>query len=288
MKLSILIATYRRPERLRTTLESIAAQKLAASDTMELIVVDGASGEEFSPKIQAAFDEVSVANSHLIVLPANKGLSYSRNQGLAKAKGDAVIIIDDDIVLEENFVAETAAAFRAHPNASCIVGNLCPYRDDVFSRFWFHYYSAVYNREGEGDFYRIYRVPGGCAAYRSRLLESFMPVFDPALPSKEDLDLYIRLRSRSIPVFKNDRMVAYHNFRSSLWSLMKQRAWYQQGEEAIRRKYPPSVFAEVAREVTWPPKKLRFLHINLLCLVAERLYSIRRKVRALAGAEENK
>jgi glycosyltransferase involved in cell wall biosynthesis len=109
MKLSIITATHRRPDKLRARcLSSIASQ--TRSD-FEWVVINDGSDPETRQVVETAPRDLDV---RYIEMP-HRGLVASRNLGLDEAKGDLISFLDDDNILHAAFVETMSRHFDAHP-----------------------------------------------------------------------------------------------------------------------------------------------------------------------------
>jgi glycosyltransferase involved in cell wall biosynthesis len=94
MKVSVVIATYRRASSLGRTLSTIAAQQRRPD---EIIVIDQSPSEE-RPSVSAAIETVSHAGLNVRIIWSDVPSStHARNLGLKAATGDWVIFSDDDV-----------------------------------------------------------------------------------------------------------------------------------------------------------------------------------------------
>lgn len=86
-EVSIIVPTYRRPEKLQRTLDSIRS---ACSGSYEVIVVDDC------PDGSAFRLAVEFGARYLCKAGADRGLSQSRNLGIRLARAERLVFIDDD------------------------------------------------------------------------------------------------------------------------------------------------------------------------------------------------
>ena len=104
MELSIVICTYNRSSFLREGLEAIVQQRLAFLDVpIELIVLDNNSSDDTSFVVEEFQNEFS-SISLVYYLEKQQGLSYSRNRAIQIAKGKFIAFLDDDAVVNKNWL----------------------------------------------------------------------------------------------------------------------------------------------------------------------------------------
>lgn len=98
MKLSIIVPVYQVENYIRPCIESIFKQGLAETDFEVIIVNDGTKDRsmEMIEDIIATHKNITVINQE------NQSLSVARNNGLAKAKGEYVLMPDSDDLLIDN------------------------------------------------------------------------------------------------------------------------------------------------------------------------------------------
>lgn len=91
MKVSVIIPTLNRSEKLRRALSSVLAQTYSS---YEVIVVDDGSSNDEAKTIQHIVDEIP--NARLIVNSLNRGAAYSRNIAANNANGEILSFLDSD------------------------------------------------------------------------------------------------------------------------------------------------------------------------------------------------
>src|SRR5262252_4226302 len=101
MDASVVIPTFNRSDALLQTLRSLADLDYPA-DRWEAIVVDDGSGDD-TEAVVAQWRESSDVPVRYIK-QSNSGAAAARNRGAAAARGRILVFIDNDIVVERNFL----------------------------------------------------------------------------------------------------------------------------------------------------------------------------------------
>lgn len=99
--ISVVLATHRGADRIGTMLDSIAAQTLPAR-LIEVIVVEN-GGEPESRETVRRFGRDTGISTRYLFLP-EPGVGGARNLGIAEATREYLTFVDDDDVLEKNYL----------------------------------------------------------------------------------------------------------------------------------------------------------------------------------------
>lgn len=183
IRLSLIIPTHNRSERLIAALESVIRQDLPAAD-WECVVVSNNSTDD----TVARFGDFAARYSGLnlrLVTEDGPGVSYARNRGIAETSAPLLVFIDDDERINPGFLRAYADFFDAHPDAVVAGGRIIA--EYVTGRpAWLSKYTEmpIANPMDFGDAVRPFpagRVPGGgnMAFRRSAALR--YGGFDPSL-----------------------------------------------------------------------------------------------------------
>lgn len=119
LKVSVVLPTHApHGGRFARTLAGLCAQSLPSTQ-WELVVVDNASPTPVTlppaPELPA---ETRIIREPLL------GLTPARRRGLAAARGDWVVLVDDDNVLATDYLAQVVALFAAHPKLGAAGGRI--------------------------------------------------------------------------------------------------------------------------------------------------------------------
>lgn len=132
MLLSVIIPTHNPPApRLRHTLAGLQSQ-IRPADNWELIIVDNAS----APALDLSdFAGAVPAGTRLVVEP-QLGLTQARRRGLREARGELIVLVDDDNVLAPDYLAQVVALFAAHPTVGALGGRSIPEYERAPPAWW--------------------------------------------------------------------------------------------------------------------------------------------------------
>ena len=103
--ISVIIPTKDRVQDTTTCLESIFKQTLLPD---EIVVVDGSSTQELNKQIKFHFGE----EAGIKYIHSQPGLTRQRNVGIKASSGDIILFLDDDTVLDKDYVREIMHVFH--------------------------------------------------------------------------------------------------------------------------------------------------------------------------------
>ena len=131
---SVCICTYNRRESLIEALRSLGEMRVPDETGFEVLVVDNNSSDGTAE----AVEELDSENLPLrYVLEPRQGLSHARNRGISEARGRVIAFLDDDIVVEVDWLEQLLEAFSAEPLPAAVGGPA--YLDLDLSRpDWWH------------------------------------------------------------------------------------------------------------------------------------------------------
>ncbi|NQV03069.1 MAG: glycosyltransferase family 2 protein, partial [Bacteroidia bacterium] len=110
MNLSIIIVNYNVKYFVEQCIHSI--QKAVNGLSMEIFVVDNNSVDGSVRMIREKFPDV-----HLIENKDNKGFSRANNQAIRKAKGEYILVLNPDTILEDDTLTKCTKFMDEHPDA---------------------------------------------------------------------------------------------------------------------------------------------------------------------------
>ena len=114
---SFIICTYNRAEYLGISLDAL--RRSAQGSGCEILVIDNASTD----------DTASICRERTDIkyyLEERQGLSYARNAGIAVAGGEWLVFLDDDAIVEEEYVQNLLSALEKYPSMDAFGGRIEP------------------------------------------------------------------------------------------------------------------------------------------------------------------
>jgi GT2 family glycosyltransferase len=158
---SIVIPTYRRPQDLTNCINSILIQSCLP---VEVIVVDNDPAQSARPTVCQFETSCNKKQVCLYYRPnVQNGLPAARNLGVTLAVGEIVLFLDDDIILDENYISEILKVYETNPSALGVQGY---FSTNIRFRLW-------------SKIFLGYQVESNV----SRLLPSIRPIY-PINPKK--------------------------------------------------------------------------------------------------------
>ena len=236
-RLSVAVINFNGADTLRPTLQSVLA--LRHVRLAEVFLVDNRSEDDSLALVRREFPDIRV-----IGLPENKGPNPARNEGLRQATADRILIMDNDIVLADDYALRLAEVFRAHPEAGVVSGQIRLYDqpDTVqYNGITLHYAGEIAARplDARGTV-MVPCVSAGAALFDRRRALAVGGFDDDFIFGWEDGDLAFRLSLAGYPCYLASEARAYHQrrARSMKWVRYqtRNRWWF------MRKNYDPRTF----------------------------------------------
>ena len=114
MRATIQLCTYDRARLLERVLDACFEQTVPA-DAYEVVLIDDGSSDATPAVVESARSRATCAFT--AIRQENTGLARARNAGIARASGERIIFIDDDVLPVPSFVAEHLRSHDAAPEA---------------------------------------------------------------------------------------------------------------------------------------------------------------------------
>lgn len=111
MDISVIIPTLNREDVLCQTIKSVLKEKAKESKShhIEVMIVD--QTEKHASDTQNYLEQISNKGEVILIHKSTPSLPEARNLGISKAKGDVIIFIDDDVILQPGFFQAYVEAY---------------------------------------------------------------------------------------------------------------------------------------------------------------------------------
>lgn len=217
--LTAIICTYNREKYIGNLLESIAANDLPKTG-YEILLVDNNCTDN-TRAVCEAFAAAHADVQFRYVVEPEQGLSAARNKGIKEAKGDLIVYIDDDALVDTWYLRTYAEWFAAHPETMACGGPIEPLYETSEPDWMTPYTKALLTAwMNYGDTIREYpkgRYPGGGnAAYRKEVFDK-IGLFNTALGRKggnlmgsEEKDIFDKMHALGMQVLYLPAPVLHH------------------------------------------------------------------------------
>ena len=208
---SIVMLSWNAAEFTRLAVESIRA---VTRYPHEIIVVDNGSERPTLDVLESLRAEHGV---RVVYNGRNLGFGGGMNVGMAHARGDIVVILNNDVIVTEGWLEDMIGALELRRTVGCTAPRsnkvaseqvlVVPYADDVAM----HRYAAERRRALRGRGYVAHRVVGFCLCIDRAVIDE-IGGFDPryGLGNFEDDDLAVRIRAAGWGIFVCDDVFIHH------------------------------------------------------------------------------
>jgi glycosyltransferase involved in cell wall biosynthesis len=200
----------------------------------ELLVIDNA------PSDQATAQLVKELPTVRYTLEKYPGLNFARNRAWKEASGELIAYLDDDVVVDRDWVAGLQEAVTENPDAAAFTGLVMPLKLDTRAQVLFEKRKGFRRGFDKKRFGRILAgnplypcgagiFGAGCnMAFRRDVLRDlggFDEALDtgPSLPGGGDLDIFYRIIRAGHAIAYEPSFMVFHEHRAS--------------ESALRRQY---------------------------------------------------
>jgi GT2 family glycosyltransferase len=235
-RLSVCITTRGRPALLDSCLSTLAAQ--VDAPTFELLVCCQADASA-APVVRSHFPDATVG---LVEMAYPGG---ARNFLIARARGELLVFLDDDVTFSADLLRQLGAAADSHPDVGVFGGpNLTPPGSSIFQIVSGAILGSIL---ATGPVRRRYgRHTAGAADERFFTLcnmairRSVMPEFPPSFSGGEENAVLHELAERHVPMRYDPSFVVYHERRATFGAFARQMEKYGRGRGQVMARHPRS------------------------------------------------
>jgi hyaluronan synthase len=169
--LTVIIPAYNEGRMVGKAIDSVAAANYP-SDRLEIIVVDDGSKDDTWKYIHRAADRYPGLVTP-VRFPENRGKRSALETGFRQAKGEIVVTIDSDSVIEPDTLLAIAGPFR-DPSIGAVAGKVAVYnrQEGTIPRMLHVRYILSFDflRAVQSTYRTVYCCPGALSAYRTKVV----------------------------------------------------------------------------------------------------------------------
>jgi len=204
VSISVIIPTKDRPGELLETVASLLAQTVSP---LEILIVDQSQGEDSWRAVSEGWPSATSVRLRYFREPAIPGATAARNYAMDRAEGEIWLFLDDDVILEPDFIAALLCVYRDYPRADGVSGVITNYRPPSWRfRLWRRIFERGLFRDDRQPIYwradalrhspplPVTRFGSGLMSFRAARVAHHR--FDPCLPGVprgEDVDFCLGL-----------------------------------------------------------------------------------------------
>ncbi|MDB5013666.1 MAG: family 2 glycosyl transferase [Daejeonella sp.] len=235
-KISVVIATYSRPELLKRCLNALLKQTFEKCDYEIIVVSDGI--DERTDKVISKF---SVYKKYItfMSLPIKKGPAAARNLGWLKAKGKLIAFTDDDTIPDKNWLCNIWNSYQGDEEIAYSGKIRVPLSSEPTD-----YELNTANLE-TAEF-----VTANCVCTKQALIK--IGGFDERFAAawREDSDLQFKLLLHNIPIKKITALVI-HPVRQAPWGVSIKEQKKGMFNALLYKKYPHLYKQRINSKAPW-------------------------------------
>lgn len=220
MLISVIICTYNRDRYIYNILRSVAENDLPHTE-YEIVLVDNNCTDNTAKECERFRKDFPDIRFQYIV-ESQQGLSYARNSGIRHSIGEVLVYVDDDALVNKEYLSTYARFFAQNPEAVAAGGPIEPQYDGCEEPKWMSHYTRqlVTGKLNIGNKERKFpkgAFPGGGnAAYRKTVFDT-IGLFNVELGRKgnsligaEEKDLFDKMTSRGMDFYYLPTAILYH------------------------------------------------------------------------------
>lgn len=238
-KVSIIVLSYNQRKLTRECIESVLFS--SAYENIELIVVDNASADGSAEMLLAL--EKEHANLNPILNSANRGFAGGNNDGIRAAKGEYVLLLNNDTLVTRGYITTMLKYFDKIPNlgmaGACTnnIGNEAKVKVSYYDKggmpLFAHKFArerrSKYREQSEGTLAMF------CVLIKSAVFEETGLLderYERGMFEDDDFAMSLRQAGKSL-IIAEDAFV--HHYGSQTFNAMKNRQYMQLFYENKRR-----------------------------------------------------
>jgi hypothetical protein len=229
-EMSVIVLNWNGKHFLETCLTALRRQTFWDFET---ILVDNGSTDGSVEYVRANFPEVK-----LVELSENRGFTGGNIAGYEHARGELIVLLNNDTEADPHWLEEMHKASREYPNAGSFASKMLQFEDreriDIcgFNLSWAGTGMELGRGELDGPAWneprKVFGACAGAAAYRRSMIDE-IGFFDADLfMTFDDLDLSFRAKLRGYECMFIPGAIVYHYASPTITKYPATKAYYSQ------------------------------------------------------------
>lgn len=235
--LSVIIPSFNRCASLQRALRSLCQQDYPLALVEVIVVLDGGSDGS-----DAMLAELEPPFALTVIEQANQGAAMARNSGAARAAGEVLVFMDDDMEARPSYLAEHAAPHATSVDRvvigyfSAVLAGRPSYFGDQLRGWWAAMFRGM---RDEGHRYSYTDVLSGNLSLRRSLFEC-VGGFRAGFYRHEDYELGFRLLEAGAVLVFAERAESVHHEQPALHPALVRKRWEGLDDVLLGRMHPTS------------------------------------------------
>ncbi len=230
MRFSVVILTYKREEDLKTCVDSVLRQTLFPD---ELFVIDDDNTredllDEFTYKFKEKGVDFIYHKKDHEKLDETRGSSASRDLGIKRSTNNVVFILDDDLILDDDYFEKTMNMWEKNVDDNLIgVGGII--KNNRKKKGYEKIYEKIFGLTAKNIWdvndvafqtwddhivraTKAYYMHGGVCAYNKKLTQELkFSIFNGGREALEDIDFCLRMKQKKYYTIIEPKARVIHN-----------------------------------------------------------------------------
>lgn len=132
--ISLIVCTYNRRQYIYSALQHIAANRYDASK-YEIVLVNNNSTDDTEVECKRFVADYSDVPFYYFI-ETKQGLSHARNRGIHESKGDVLVFLDDDSLVDPDYLPRLEQYMVQYPDMMAFGGRITPLFESGVAPVW--------------------------------------------------------------------------------------------------------------------------------------------------------
>lgn len=198
-KISVIILTYNRVNDTICLINNLIKQTYT---NFEIIIIDNNSTDNTQHEIENKFPDV-----FFLKIPYNSGVPGGRNFGIANARGEYLVFIDNDAEIEKNSLEKIVEIFEQNHDAGILAFKILNYYNKELDLTTWVLDEDLKDNE---HFRRVNTFVGAGFAIRKKVNDEIGLLWDKLFFMHEEKDFSMRLMKTDYSIYYAPQIKIYH------------------------------------------------------------------------------